>query len=150
MALKKRDDGEYAIKTFADAQQALELALQIEDEIMDDYNDMKQLKSSVARWMDRNDTKRITSGKEGSPMEGRYATVIVRSRRKWNADKLKSALKEISARDWKHLWQHCTVRVPDADKIDQAVKRGLIELEDISEALEETKDAPFIQVYDEK
>lgn len=144
MALKLRKLGDgYKITTAAEAEQAVQMAVEIEDAIKEDLEDAKMLKSSAARWMASNHVRYIPTSK------GRRATVIQRYDRTWDGKKLFKLLKKNYPKKYKKLWKEITNRVPDKDKINEAVKAGLIDPEKISDAFTEKAQSPYIQLFKE-
>lgn len=60
--------------------------------------------------------------------------------RGWNADRLRELVP-------KSVWLKITKQTPDPDKIEEAVKKGLITRKQIQSAFEEKPKAPFLRRF---
>lgn len=92
-----------------------------------------ELHRALTRFMDDKSVDKLDMG------TFRYQVVRAVTRT-WNANKLKAKLGKAK------FLQVCSV-TPDPDKIDDMVRQGKIDLEDIESALDETPKTPYIKRY---
>ena len=165
MALKRNKNGTYTIKTLADTKRALELGHEIKRGIHDDMVQSTELVKAATAFFTETDEgiEAIENGLELD--DGSEAKVVQRYTRFWigtdddmpddpprEARSLKSLCgKRKIERKGKtiSLWNFLTRRVPDAERIENAINLGLISEEDVAPAFVEKPQKPFIQVSGE-
>jgi len=131
------------IEDMDDAIAALEQMEAIEAAISEAQKRSVELKKEVTAW---SNTKKVTV----IQLDDHYYRNISRSTRVWNPIKLKKLTEEITVKiggKKKSLWLYITKRVPDAEKIDLAVKKGYISQKKVEKAYETKPQAPFLQKY---
>ncbi len=166
MALKQNINGQYVISTKEEAQRALTMMVELQESIteqMEEYGisemmqDAAELKKAATAFCV---SKKID--KLRLPKAGKYATMVraVQERiwigtrddlyeydRAGATDKLQ--IKPLKSLVSKEVWMKITKRVPDPERIDQAVAEGIVSLDEIAPAYVERYRAPFLRVYDE-
>ena len=155
VALKRMENGQFEIRTMADAKEAMNLRDEFMDEIdksgiVDIQNDVTEISRAIGRFMSGKGVDEIVDKKTN-----RRAVLIQRFNRKWIATRkeLKSegidgkALQDLVDKD---VFMKITKRVVDSAALDEAVREGLVEESVISEAFVETPQQPFVRVSDLK
>lgn len=142
MALKEAKIGGYVVNSEDDAKKALQMRVELKDGIAEELQQIEELGQAVAGWMKNNDVKQIS-------IEGGHGTLIQRyNPNKWDGDVLLELVKKAKPKSWKRIWQALTSRQPDPDKIQQAVKEGLIALPKIEDAyVMGAPQRPFVTFY---
>lgn len=125
-------------------QEELELALERVEEIAEQIEPLQReavtLKKAATEYAVK---KRI----DVIQLDGRYYRQIQRMSRSWDQAMLRKLTKPIKIKD-KSLWNLISMRVPDADKIQQAVAKGWISEKKLDKAFVEAPQAPFLQRYE--
>lgn len=158
MALKRTANGQYIIKTKAEAVRALTMMENLKDEIAEIQKeqgidemmqDCTELKKAATQWCIANKTE-VLEIKE----IGKVAKMIrAVSGKRWigtkddMTDELDGA-KPLRSLVSKEVWMQITKRVPDPEKIDQAVAEGVITAKKVAPAYVETTKAPYLGIYD--
>jgi len=143
-ALKRNKDGTYIIRTPEEAATAIAKAVTIKESIQDEIDEMERLKWASSSWMKENDVIRL-------PLPGmkKKATLVQRHSSAWDRDVLLKLVKKAKPKSWKKVWQALTTREPDRDKIQQAIKDGIIKADSISDAFIQKPQNVFVQVFDD-
>lgn len=136
MALKLNKNGTYTVKTKADVEEAIRLRQELKADIQEAENDATELTKAIRGWM-------LDHKQDEIKVEGFRAKMIVRTSGAWNGRKLRRILK---GKGLLPVWTRVTTRVPDPDKIQEAVGEGLITMDEIEPAYEETRGAPYIDI----
>jgi hypothetical protein len=146
------------MKTKADAIKALAEAAKLEreaNELEIQYGittkrlKAKQLKTNVARFFE---SKGIAAVELPSGATGRLITAV--DKHLWIGtkedmpDNPPKGLKPLKSLVSKEIWMKLTRRVPDPEKIDQAVSEGLVTLDEIEAAHYEKMKAGYIRVFE--
>lgn len=147
MALKERAQGGFVVDSKKAAEKALALALELKAEIEPLEEERKELMDGVARWMKENDQKQLAI-----PNQSKHGTLVQRyGTSKWDGDKLLGILKDLFPNgEWRRKWQALTIRIPDSDKIQQAIKDEVVDGDEIKEAfIQGEPHKPFVQVFND-
>lgn len=164
VALKSRNNGTYTISTKADAEKALRMMVELQDEIMalnkehgitELMRDAAELKKAATAFaVAKGITKLDVGDKYAALREDGYD-------RRWigtqdelkdmdapaGATPLRTILKNGHA-DWKEIWMQITKRVVDSDKLQEAIDEGVLDEDEISAAFVEKKKSPYLRLYD--
>lgn len=153
MPLKKTKSGQYVVKTKADAIEALEKLEEINKKMEPLVIEATELKKAATAYA--NDKKL-----DVIQLAGRYWRLVTRYTRMWvgmpddmpdNISDRAISLYEIckgKKAEGKPLWQLVTKRVPDPDKINEAVGKGWIKEKEVQKAFIEKPQQPFLQRYE--
>jgi hypothetical protein len=151
MKLKRNVNGTYTIKSKAEAEEALRLLEEIEEEISPKMIQATELKKAATQYA-------VDKKLDVIQLDGCYYRQINRATRFWvgtdddvpdgltNVKSLQSLVKGKKA-NGKPLWQLITKRVPDPEKISEAVGKGWVEETEIQEAFVEKPQRPFLQRF---
>jgi hypothetical protein len=118
-----------------------EAVLEIERIMEEEYdykamrNESTALKFAIEEFMAKSDRPKLE-------MSGYRWQLIKSANRVWNPDKLRAALGKAK------FLKVCSV-TPDPDKIDDLVRKGTINLEDIEDALEEFPKKSYIKRFED-
>jgi len=140
MALKREDNGTYTIRTQAEAEEAIGLRQELKADIQDAEQDATEISKALLRFLQDSELDELE-------VPGFRAKIIQRNYPKWNGLKLRRLLKKrFAADEWQGWWRSLTTRIPDQEKINEAVAAGEIEMEDIEAAYEDNPGQPFLEV----
>lgn len=150
--LRKSKSGQYIVKTKADAIEALERVEEIDKKLKPLMIEQTELKKAATAYADEKNLDVVQ-------LAGRYWRLITRYTRMWvgTADEMPGdvsdavSLYEICKGkkvDGKPLWQLVTKRVPDPEKINEAVGKGWVKEKEIHKAFIEKPQTPFLQRYE--
>jgi len=158
MALKPLKNGQYKITTRAQAKEALQLMLEKEQAVSEleekhGIKEMKQdaveLKKAATAYMDEKDITALEfPGKVAKLIRG-VDEIWINTRedlRRIPAAAGARTLRSILSRE---MWMQITKRVVDPEKLDDAVARGDISEDEISDALYEKPRAAYVRVFDD-
>ena len=151
MKLKRNVNGSYTIRSKAEAEEALRLLEEIEEEISPKMIQATELKKAATAYA-------VDKKLDVIQLDGCYYRQINRSTRFWvgtDADipagiaKVKSLQSLVKGKKAKGrpLWQFITKRVPDSDRINEAIGMGWIEESEIQDAFVEKPQRPFLQRF---
>lgn len=151
MKLKRNKNGTFTIKTKAEAEEALARVVELEEEISPKMNEATALKVAATEWA-------VSKGVEVVQLDGCYFRQITRYNRTWIATdddiptaggKVKSLQSIVKGKKVgiTPLWQKVTKRVPDPEKIAEAVGKGWISEKEVEKAFYEKPQKPFLQKY---
>lgn len=154
MALKRTKNGKFTIKTKAEAQEALQRVVEIEEQISPLMNEATALKTAATEYA-------VGKKLDVIQLDGVYFRQITRYNRFWVGTEddlpaqveMRSGVKSLYSivRGKKHngkpLWQLITKRVPDPDAISDAVGKGWLSEDEIAPAFVEKPQKPFLQKY---
>ena len=160
MALTRAKNGQYVIKTKAEAERALVMMHNLQGEItalMEEHGiaemqmDATELKRAATVYLASKEIETIKL-----PKIGKYGRMIRAVNRKFwigtkdeippDSDEGVKALRSLVP---KEVWLKITKRVPDPALIDEAVAEGLITAKQIEPAYVETFKAPYLNLYNE-
>jgi hypothetical protein len=159
MPLKQNKNGQYVISSKRDAVQALALMEELREEIealstkyglTEMMQDAAELKKAATGYMTNNNVKELDV-----PKAGKVARLQQAVSGMWIGDR-DDIPDDVPARDVKTLkslvsksiWLKLTRRVPDSEKIAEAVQDGLVTEDEISDAYFEKPSAPYLRLYD--
>jgi hypothetical protein len=131
------------LKSREDLEAALEMFLEINAEIEEKVRLCTKLKRSATQYAIENDIDVVQ-------LRGSYFRLIRRATNSWDATKLAKLVKgkRVTVHGKKiPLWQYITKRVPDPEKIKEAVESGYVKQKDIQEAYVTKDQMPFFQNY---
>jgi hypothetical protein len=171
VALKILTNGQYVVKTKAQAIEALQMMETIKEEVaairkrhgMDDLEqDAVELKKAVTRYCTSNGVDRLDFTHDKSHYHG---TLIAGYDKKWllttddlrsagqptGAKALRSILKRkfLNADEFKRVWSRATKRVADPEGIDALVSEGILSERDIAPALAEKPRTPYLRIFED-
>jgi hypothetical protein len=155
MALERKENGQFVVRTMADAKEAMRLRDELLDEIRKSgieemQTDCTEMSRALGAFMVAGGIDEIADKKTN-----RRAVLVQRFNRKWIATRkeLKSegvdgkALQDLVD---KEVFMKITKRVVDPIALDEAMRDGLVDESEIADAYVETPQKPFTQVYDLK
>lgn len=155
MALKRTKSGKFTIKTKAEAQEALQRVVEIEEQISPLMNEATALKQAATEYA-------VGKKLDVIQLDGVYFRQITRYNRFWigteedlpaqaemrsGVKSLQSIVKGMKMPNGKPLWQFVTKRVPDPDRISEAVGMGWVTEDEVAPAFVEKPQKPFLQKY---
>jgi hypothetical protein len=170
VALKILTNGQYVVKTKAQAVEALQMMETIKEEVaairkrhgMDDLEqDAVELKKAVTRYCTSNGVDRLDFTHDKSHYHG---TLIAGFDKKWvltnedlasagqpqGAKPLRSILKrKFQAEEFKRIWARATKRVVDPEGIDALVSEGVLSEHDVAPALVEKPRTPYLRIFED-
>jgi hypothetical protein len=146
-----------AVKTKADAIEALEESVALKgaaEELMREHgitemleaaDDLKKKATSfaAAKGIDKLD---LSDGRYGKLITAVHERVWVGTKDDM-PDNVAGDVKPLKSLVSKEVWMKITKRVPDPERIEQAVGEGLVTLDEIEPAYFEKMRAPFIRVF---
>jgi hypothetical protein len=149
--LKRNKTGTYTIRSKAEAEEALRLLEEIEEEISPKMIQATELKKAATAYA-------VDKKLDTIQLDGCYYRQITRYTRFWvgtdeDVPAEQAGVKSLQAlvkgkkANGKPLWQLITKRVPDPDKISEAVGKGWIEETEIEQAFVEKPQRPFLQRF---
>lgn len=144
MSLKLDSEGKVMVTTPEECVKAVELAYELKEGIKEELDEIDELRKAAANYMKENDIKQLDL-----PNVDGHATLIQRHDSYWDGEELLDLVKEHEPKNWKRIWQRLTVRVPDREKIQQAIRNGLIDADSISGAFKQKAQKPYVQVYND-
>lgn len=139
-------DGKIRIRNRQELAEALEEVDEIQEKIVPMMNRVTELKKGATYYAAE---KRV----DVVQLKGRYWRLIERVSKGWDAKLVQKIVKGKKVKvdgEKKSLWNLITKRVPDPEKINDAINNGWLDEDEISEAFRETPQAPFLQRYDGK
>ena len=128
------------VNSMKEAVAALEQMEEIQAEIEEKQRQTVELKQSVTSWA-------VDHKVETIQLDDHYYRQIQRYNRGWDADALKELVKGKKDGNGKPLWNFITKRVPDAEKINTAVKMKFLKQTQVDKAFVETPQKPFLQKF---
>jgi hypothetical protein len=141
--LKRLKDGSYQIQTTKDAIEAVELRQELKEAINEAEQDAVAVTKALAEFMRKSNLPDFKAGEY-------RAKFVRRTQRFWDAERLKEIVRdEFDYEDgdsWQKLWQSLTVRIPDSEKINQAVAAKDVELDDIQDAYVEIPGNEYLDI----
>jgi len=166
MALTRRDNGEYVLKS----QKQLKSALALMQELAEDISTIEKEQGIDEMRQDATELKRaatryaVENGIEKIQLEGDQYAVLVRAghNRRWllndneiersmpkGTKSLRSILKKKfpSKPKFVQVWKRVTKRVPDPEGIQECIDEGLLTEKEIAAAFVEDEKAPFLRIY---
>lgn len=150
--LTRKRDGSFTIKTKAEAEEALRRVVEIEEELAPKMAEASALKIAATDYA-------VSKKLDVIQLDGMYFRQITRFNRVWIgteedlpaglSGKVKSLASIVKGKkvNGKPLWQLITKRVPDPEKINEAVGKGWISEDEIAPAFFERPQKPFLQKY---
>jgi hypothetical protein len=123
-------------------------ALMAEHGITEMLAEADTLKQRATEFCVENEIERLelSNGRYGKLIESTQERVIVGTKDEMpvNAPRTLRPLKSLVS---KEVWMKITKRVPDADKIEQAIGDGLLTLDDVAPAYFERMRKPYLRVF---
>ena len=132
-----------SIKSLADATQALERVDEIQAEIDPLMREATELKKAATEFCVRKKVDVVQ-------LDGHYYRHIQRYNRTWDSDALYGLVRGLKVKvkgKTTPLWQILTKRVPDPERINEAVGKGYITMDAIEAAFVEKAQSPFLQKF---
>lgn len=160
MALKRNNNGQFVIKSKAEAARAFAMMETLQGEIAElekehGIDEMKmdcvELKKAATAYMADNSVDTLKFG------DGRKAVLVTAvNQKRWigtNADLENvpdgvTGVKPLRSLVSKEVWMKITTRIPDPQKIEEAVSEGIVTTKKIAPAYVETFKAPYAVTSD--
>jgi hypothetical protein len=158
LQLRRLVNGQFRVLTKAQAEAAFERMLDVEEEISAIRKETGlaklemesvELKRAATRYMDHKNV-------EALPVKGKIARLIRSvNERKWLGTKADVEfdtprdVKPLRSIVSKEMWMKISKRVPDPDKINEAVAAGELDEAEIQTAYYETQKAPYVRLFDQ-
>jgi hypothetical protein len=170
VALKILSNGQYVVKTKKQAIEAMQMMGTMKDEIsairkkygLDEMEqDATELKKAVTRYCVENNVDRLDYEHENSNYHG---TLVAGFDKKWiltqddlrsagqpaGAKPLRTILKDkFSAEEFKRVWARATKRIADPEGIDALVSDGVLDEDDVAQALVEKPRTAYLRIYED-
>lgn len=160
MALKRNKHGQFIITSQTEAKRALEMLDRLNEEISElerkhGIDEMKvdcvELKKAATYFLADKGTEVLKFG------TGRIAKLVrAVNKKQWVGTKddmeqlgNPDGAKPLRSLVTKEVWMQITKRVPDPDRIDEAVTEGIVDAKKIEAAYVETFKAPYLHIGDD-